>query len=177
MHLWWRRTVILTGKRLVIIVTLLVGIWISVSTYTQNEKLLFQHLNNTLLFEHYFIIGNASKSIGCPFFLIPFSIGTDVMDTWWNGISIKSNFFIGQINRGHLISTYICQSLSKDWNHQPCYVPTTIILGLNYIGLFMSKKAKCEWLSFQCTNRKYEEFLYQIVPLGNSKLFNNAEDR
>lgn len=39
MHLWWRLTVILTGKRLMIIVTLLVGIWISVSTYTQNVNL------------------------------------------------------------------------------------------------------------------------------------------
>ena len=119
MHLWWRRTVILTSKRVMIIVTLLVGIWISVSTYTQNEKSLFQQLNNIVLFEHYFILGNASKSISCPFFLIPFSMGTNIMDTKWNGIGHRSNLnldlYLSEFIKGFKSMVMLCSWQKLYW--------------------------------------------------------------
>jgi len=48
---------------------------------------------------------------------------------------------------------------------------TKIILGC----LCQQKQSVNDWV-FNA-QRGYEEFLYQIVQLGNGKLFNNAEDR
>ena len=43
---------------------------------------------------------------------IPFSIRTNNINTEWNGIGNRSNFFIRPINRGHQILTFICLHLS-----------------------------------------------------------------
>ena len=139
------------------------------------------------------------RSIGCRFFPIPFSIGTDIIGTKWNGIGNGSKFFIRPINRSHQILTYICQRLPKGWNRRSCYVTDK-----NYIGQCLCPQMQsvndrrmvpCIWLkcvlfqrkiSDKCLHRRflmedntrqYEEFLYQIVSWRNSELFNNAEDR
>ena len=73
---------------------------------------------------------NADQSGADLIFPILFSIGTE-----WNGISNGSKFFIGQINRSHQILTYICQRLSKGWNHRSCYITDK-----NYIWQCLSRQ-------------------------------------
>ena len=86
------------------------------------------------------------RSIGCRFFPIPFSVGTE-----WNRISNGSKFFIRPIiSRSHQILTYICQRLSIKGLKSSVTLRYWQKL---YTAMFMSTKAKREWLSFQCTNR------------------------
>lgn len=86
------------------------------------------------------------RSIGCRFFPIPFSVGTE-----WNRISNGSKFFIRPIiSRSHQILTYICQRLSIKGLKSSVTLRYWQKL---YTAMFMSTKAKHEWLSFQCTNR------------------------